>query len=118
MAGGPATGQAPQASQPAAAVSVRRTQQRQAAGLQPIVERVRAGLAHHLAARAPGRGPTSGGRSAVFLYPEDDLAIVVLANLMGANPDTFMNELAGFYLPDMKATTGFGLSPTIRALHT
>ena len=62
--------------------------------------------------------PTGGGRSTLFYYPEDDLTIVVLTNLMGANPDAFVDELAGFYIPDMKATTGFGLPPTIRALHT
>ncbi len=62
--------------------------------------------------------PTGGGRSALFLYPDDDLAIVVLTNLMGANPDMFIDEIAGYYLPDMKATAGFGLSPTLRALHT
>lgn len=62
--------------------------------------------------------PTGGGRSAMFHYPEDDLTIVVLTNLMGANPDMFVDEIAGFYIHDMKATTGFGLPPTIRALHT
>ncbi|GAA4033742.1 hypothetical protein GCM10022409_17560 [Hymenobacter glaciei] len=62
--------------------------------------------------------PTGGGRSALFVYPEDDLAIVVLTNLMGANPDMFIDEIAGFYIPDMRPATGFGLPPTIRALHT
>ena len=62
--------------------------------------------------------PTGGGRSAFFIYPEDDLAIVVLTNLMGANPDMFIDEIAGYYLPDMRLATGFGLPPTIRALHT
>ena len=62
--------------------------------------------------------PTGGGRSALFIYPEDDLAIVVLTNLMGANPDMFIDEIAGYYLPDMRLATGFGLPPTIRALHT
>ncbi len=61
--------------------------------------------------------PVGGGRSAVFFYPADDLAIVVLTNLTGANPDTFIDELAGFYIPDMQLATGFGLPPTIRALH-
>ncbi|MBF9236451.1 serine hydrolase [Hymenobacter sp. BT683] len=64
----------------------------------------------------PAVAPVGGGRSAVFLYPKDDLAIVVLTNLQGANPDTFVDEIAGYYLPDMKASSGFGLPPTIRAL--
>ena len=62
--------------------------------------------------------PTGGGRSALFVYPEDDLAIVVLTNLMGANPDLFIDEIAGYYLPDMHPATGFGMPPAIRALHT
>ena len=62
--------------------------------------------------------PTGGGRSALFYYPEDDLTIIVLTNLMGANPDTFVDEIASYYIPDMNVTTGFGLPPTIRALHT
>ena len=66
----------------------------------------------------PAVAPVGGGRSAVFFYPQDDLAIVVLTNLQGANPDTFMDEIAGHYLPDMRAAAGFGLSPALRALHT
>ena len=62
--------------------------------------------------------PTGGGRSALFIYPEDDLAIVVLTNLMGANPDMFIDEIAGYYIPDMRPATGFGMPPAIRALHT
>ncbi|GAA4369953.1 hypothetical protein GCM10023185_44060 [Hymenobacter saemangeumensis] len=68
-------------------------------------------------AEHPAVAPVGGGRSAVFVYPKDDLAIVVLTNLQGANPDSFVDELAAFYIPDMRASTGFGLSPTLRALH-
>ena len=62
--------------------------------------------------------PTGGGRSALFVYPEDDLAIVVLTNLMGANPDMFIDEIAAYYISDMRPATGFGMPPAIRALHT
>ncbi|WP_035567062.1 serine hydrolase domain-containing protein [Hymenobacter sp. IS2118] len=62
--------------------------------------------------------PTGGGRSALFVYPEDDLSIVVLTNLMGANPDMFIDEIAGFYIADMHPATGFGMPPAIRTLHT
>ena len=43
-----------------------------------------------------------GGRSALFIYPEDDLTIIVLTNLAGGSPDVFIDEIARFYLPDMK----------------
>jgi CubicO group peptidase (beta-lactamase class C family) len=65
----------------------------------------------------PAVAPVGGGRSAVFVYLKDDLSIVVLSNLMGGNPDQFIDELAGFYIPDMKAANGFGLSPNLKKLN-
>ncbi|WP_400193682.1 serine hydrolase [Hymenobacter sp. B81] len=65
----------------------------------------------------PAVAPVGGGRSAVFLYPQDELAIVVLSNLQGANPERFVDALAACYLPDMRVADGFGLPPTLRALH-
>lgn len=47
---------------------------------------------------------TGGGRSAFFVYPDDDLAIVVLTNLAGAFPEDFIDELAGFYHPEIPAS--------------
>lgn len=66
----------------------------------------------------PAMAAVGGGRSAVFLYPQDDMAIVVLTNLQGANPESFVDEIAGFYLPDMRAAAGFGLPSSIRTLQT
>ncbi len=45
-----------------------------------------------------------GGRSAFFVYPDDDLAIVVLTNLSGASPEDFIDGLASFYLPGLAQT--------------
>ncbi|MCB2376619.1 serine hydrolase [Hymenobacter sp. BT635] len=70
------------------------------------------GRAEHRAVAAVG-----GGRSAVFVYPEDDLAVVVLTNLLGANPDRFVDEIASFYVRDMRLAAGFGLPPQLRTLH-
>jgi hypothetical protein len=64
----------------------------------------------------PAVGPIGGMRSAFFVYPKDDLSIIVLTNLQGANPEWFMDEIAGFYIPDMKESNGFGLSPTVKKL--
>jgi len=72
----------------------------------PVVAR-----AEHPAAAAVG-----GGRSAVFVYPEDDLSIIVLTNLAGGSPDAFIDELAGLFIPDMKEVNGFGLSPSVKLL--
>jgi len=47
---------------------------------------------------------TGGGRAAFFVYPEDDLAVVVLTNLAGALPEEFIDELAGFYKPEISAS--------------
>ncbi len=74
----------------------------------PIVAR-----SEHPAAAAVG-----GGRSAVFIYPNDDLSIIVLTNLLGGSPDIFIDEIAGFYIPDMKESNGFGLSTGVKLLRT
>ncbi|MBB1285594.1 serine hydrolase [Flavisolibacter sp. BT320] len=64
----------------------------------------------------PAAAAVGGGRSAVFVYPKDDLSIIVLTNLMGGNPEAFIDELAGLFITDMKATNGFGLSASLKAL--
>ncbi|NLR78453.1 serine hydrolase [Chitinophaga eiseniae] len=53
---------------------------------------------HHRAIIATG-----GGRSAFVVYPDDDLAIVVLTNLAGSYPEDILDELAGYYNPDIPA---------------
>ncbi len=64
----------------------------------------------------PAVGPVGGGRSTVFVYLKDDLSIVVLTNLMGGNPDQFIDEIAGYYIPEMHQVNGFGLSPSLKKL--
>jgi CubicO group peptidase (beta-lactamase class C family) len=64
----------------------------------------------------PALAPVGGGRSAVFVYPNDELSIIVLTNLSGASPDVFIDELAGLFIPDMKEANGFGLSPSAKSL--
>jgi CubicO group peptidase (beta-lactamase class C family) len=46
---------------------------------------------------------TGGARATVFIYPDDDLTIVVLTNLMGAAPEKFVDKIASLYIPDMTA---------------
>ena len=40
-----------------------------------------------------------GARAAFMVYPDDRLVIIVLTNLVGANPQNFIPEIAGFYKP-------------------
>ncbi|HEX6649491.1 MAG TPA: serine hydrolase, partial [Pyrinomonadaceae bacterium] len=47
---------------------------------------------------------TGGSRAAFFVYPEDDLAVVVLTNVVGAFPEEFIDELAGLYKPEIAAS--------------
>ena len=63
-------------------------------------------------------GGIGGGRSAFLIYPDDDLAVVILTNLRGSNPEDFIDEVAGHYVPDMHPSTGFGLPPAIKLIHT
>ncbi|MDQ0593612.1 CubicO group peptidase (beta-lactamase class C family) [Chryseobacterium ginsenosidimutans] len=67
-------------------------------------------------AEHPAFAPVGGGRSAVFVYPKDDLSIIVLTNLSGGSPDVFIDELAGLFIPDMKEANGFGMSPSAKSL--
>lgn len=64
----------------------------------------------------PALAPVGGGRSALFVYPKDNLSVVVLTNLSGGTPDAFIDELAGLFIPDMKEANGFGLSPSAKSL--
>ncbi|MCX2484876.1 serine hydrolase domain-containing protein [Pedobacter sp. MR2016-24] len=66
----------------------------------------------------PAVGPVGGGRSALFIYLKDDLSIIVLSNLMGSNPEQFIDEIAGYYIPDMHTANGFGLSIALTKLRT
>jgi CubicO group peptidase (beta-lactamase class C family) len=55
------------------------------------------GREKHPAATAVG-----GARSALFIYPDDKITIVILTNLLGASPENFMDELAALIIPGMK----------------
>ena len=54
--------------------------------------------------RHPAVTATGGGRTAIFVYPEDDLAVIVLTNLANSFPEEFVDELAGIYNPEIPAS--------------
>jgi len=43
-----------------------------------------------------------GMRSAFYVYPENDLAIVILTNLAGASPEDMIDIVASHYLPGLR----------------
>ena len=49
----------------------------------------------------PAVAPVGGARATLFIYPQDDLAVIVLTNLMGASPDRFVDKIAAIYLPGL-----------------
>lgn len=51
----------------------------------------------------PAITPVGGARAAIFIYPGDDLSIVVLTNLMGASPEKFVDKIAARYIPGLTA---------------
>jgi CubicO group peptidase (beta-lactamase class C family) len=53
-------------------------------------------------AKHPAVYATGGARSAFFIYPEDDLAVIILTNLVLSNPEQFMDAIAGYYIPDLR----------------
>ena len=47
-----------------------------------------------------------GGRSAFYVYPDDDLAIIILSNLAGGQPEQLIDTVASFYLPALRQQGG------------
>ncbi|MCT2407599.1 beta-lactamase family protein [Chryseobacterium antibioticum] len=46
-------------------------------------------------------GMSGGNRSALLIYPDDRLSVIVLTNLGGSSPEDFIEEIAGCYIPDI-----------------
>jgi len=51
----------------------------------------------------PAVTPVGGARAAIFIYPNDDLTVVVLTNLMGASPEKFIDKIASIYISGLAA---------------
>src|SRR5690606_37333947 len=46
----------------------------------------------------PAVAPIGGGRASLFIYPKDNLAIILFTNLMGSLPHKIVDEISKFYL--------------------
>jgi len=51
-------------------------------------------------------GGIGGARSAFYIYPDQDLAIVILTNLAGAQPEQMIDVVAAHFLPGLKTVNG------------
>ena len=47
-----------------------------------------------------------GARSAFYVYPDDGLAVIILSNLVGGQPEQLIDTVAGFYLPALRQQRG------------
>jgi len=47
----------------------------------------------------PALAPVGGNRSAIVVYPNDGLSIIILTNLSGGFPETFADELSELLMP-------------------
>lgn len=43
-------------------------------------------------------GGIGGGRSTFFVYPDEGVAVIVMTNLVGANPQNMIDTIAGNYI--------------------
>lgn len=43
-----------------------------------------------------------GARNALYIYPKDDVSVVILTNLQGGHPQRFIEDIANLYLTDKK----------------
>lgn len=64
----------------------------------------------------PAVSASGGDANSMVIYPEDNLTIIVLTNKLGSLPIFFIDEIAGFYYPEMKAENGWGLSKDLFTL--
>jgi CubicO group peptidase (beta-lactamase class C family) len=51
----------------------------------------------------PQRAGIGGARAAFIVYPNEKLAVIVLTNLVGANPERFIPQIAALYQPAQRA---------------
>lgn len=55
-----------------------------------------------------------GARSAFYIYPEKDLAVVILTNLAGAAPEQMIDAVASYFLPELRKINGTFTSYLLR----
>jgi CubicO group peptidase (beta-lactamase class C family) len=71
------------------------------AGLDEVADGYAAGWPIVMRKDHPAYAPEGGERAAMYVYPKDDITVIVLTNLMGGSPQSFIDEIASFYIPGM-----------------
>lgn len=56
-------------------------------------------------------GGIGGGRSTFFVYPDDGVAVIVMTNLVGANPQNLIDTIAGYYIATAQRQSRSAVSP-------
>jgi hypothetical protein len=41
-----------------------------------------------------------GARNALYIYPKNNVSVIILTNLMGSHPQNFIDEIANLYLTE------------------
>jgi len=49
-----------------------------------------------------------GARSAFYVYPDENLSVIILTNLSGAEPEQLIDTVAGFLMPPLRQINGDG----------
>lgn len=65
----------------------------------------------------PAVSGSGGMRSAFSYYPNEDLGVIILTNLRGASPEKFIEQVAGFYIPQLHPYTGNALQSAAKTMH-
>ncbi|RZM30225.1 MAG: class A beta-lactamase-related serine hydrolase [Pedobacter sp.] len=58
-----------------------------------------------------------GSRSWFYVYPDQDLTVIVLTNMKSNGPENLASEIAGLFYPDLKAANGGNLSDALIPLY-
>jgi CubicO group peptidase (beta-lactamase class C family) len=67
-------------------------------GFSPLLDGYGLGWPISTRAEHPVYGPIGGGCAVVFLYPKDDLTVVLLTNVALSAPQNYVDGIAAFYL--------------------
>lgn len=60
------------------------------------------GFDTNLRSKNPVINQLGGARNALYIYPKDNVSVVILTNLQGAHPQHFIEEIANLYITEKK----------------